>query len=181
MMGEDMLKFIMAVVTLMLSVVPVRAEVSYREEMQSLGSVAGQGLACNASKYHTFELLARAILITKASSDEEQAEGMRIYNEFKANAFISKIKDNMADCGDIAAAFDRQQIFKFTLYGDGTIKMPDGKIISPRRAYDATLVYKKEPGVREKYMDMYTKQMNKIQRDPAYQKALRERQLQEGF
>ena len=49
---------------------------SYIEEMQSLGAVAGQGLACQAQKYDTFELLARAIMVSKASSDAVQAEGM---------------------------------------------------------------------------------------------------------
>lgn len=155
--------------------------VSYIEEMQSLGAVSGQGLACEAKKYDTFELLARAIMISKASSDAEQEKGMQAYNEYKANAFISKMKDGFADCKNIANAFDKQGIFKATLYGNGTIKMPDGTIIKPRHAYDATLVYKKEPNARKKYIDMYQKQTKKIHSDPAYQKALRERQMQDGF
>ena len=162
--------------------VPVSAQkISYIEEMQSLGSVSGQGLACQASKYDTFELLARAIMISKAASDAEQAKGMEAYNEYKVNAFISKIKDGFYDCRSIANIFDKQEIFKATLYGNGTIKMPDGTIITPRHAYDATQVYKKEPGIRDKYIKLYTEQTRKIHNDPAYQKALRERQMQDGF
>lgn len=157
------------------------ADTGYIEEVQSLGAVSGQGLACDASKYHTFELLARAIMISKAPSDAEQAQGMRAYNEYKVNAFISKIKDGFAGCREIAAAFDRQKIFKSTLYGDGTIKMPDGKIVTPRQPYDATLVYEKDPGARQKYIDLYSKKIEKIHQDPAFKKALRERQMQEGF
>ena len=155
--------------------------VSYIEEMQSLGAVSGQGLACQAQRYDTFELLARAIMISKASSDTEQEQGMQAYNEYKVNAFISKMKDGFADCKNIASAFDKQAIFKATLYGDGTIKMPDGTIITPRHAYDATLVYKKDPNARKKYIEQYQKQMQKIHNDPAYQKALRERQMQDNL
>ncbi len=154
---------------------------SYIEEMQSLGAVAGQGLACQAQKYDTFELLARAIMVSKASSDAVQAEGMKAYNEYKANAFVSKMRDGFNDCSSIAAAFNEQPIFKAVLYGNGTIKMPDGKIITPRHEYDATLVYKKDPNARQKYIKRYQEQTKKIHNDPAYQKALRERQMQDGF
>ncbi len=156
-------------------------QISYIEEMQSLGAVSGQGLACQASKYDTFELLARAIMISKASSDAEQAKGMEAYNEYKVNAFISKVKDNFADCRSIADIFDKQTIFKATLYGNGTIKMPDGSIITPRHAYDATLVYKKDPQAREKYIKLYNEQIRKIHNNPVYQKALRDLQKKEGF
>ena len=91
-------------------------QISYVEEMQALGAVSGQGLACNASKYDTFELLARAIMISKASSDAEQEKGMKAYNEYKADAFISKMRDGFADCRSIAAAFDKQAIFSYNAY-----------------------------------------------------------------
>ena len=39
------------------------AQMSYLDEVRALGAVSGQGLACGASKYDSFELLARAILI----------------------------------------------------------------------------------------------------------------------
>ena len=157
-------------------------DVSYLEEVQSLGAVAGQGLACNASKYDSFELLARAIMVSKAPSDAAQAEGMKAYNEYKATAFISKMRDGLSGCAEINNAFNQQSIFKATLYGDGTIKMPDGKIITPRKPYDATLIYQKDPEMRQKYIDYYQKKMDKMHADPAYQKALRERMAQDnGF
>ena len=67
------------------------------------------------------------------------------------------------------------------LYGDGTIKMPDGSIVKPRQEYDPTQVHKKDDNARQKYLDMYYSQLQKTQRDPAFKKALRERQLKEGF
>ena len=156
-------------------------EPTYIEEMQSLGAVSGQGLACEASKYDTFELLARAILISKAKSDLQQSEGMQAFNEYKANAFVSKIKDGFAGCKAIAEAFDNQKIFKAVLYGDGSIKMPDGKIITPRHAYDATLVYQKDPKAKEKFIQIYQERNLKIHNDPNYQKALREKQAEENI
>lgn len=156
-------------------------KIGYVEEMQYLGAVAGQGLACNAEKYHTFELLARAILISKAKSDQQQEAGMRAYNEHKAGSFVSTIGSSLPDCADINESFNKQKIFKSTLYGDGTIKMFDGKIITPRHPYDATLVYKKDPNAREKYMEIYRKGKEKTQNDPVYQRALKEQQLKHGF
>ena len=177
-----MKKFLLLILsTLLCSQTAYADEPNYKEEVESLGFVSGQGLACQASKYDTYELLARAILVSKARSDAMQEEGMRAYNSAKAEAFISKIKDNFANCGEIADSFDQQKIFKMVLYGDGTIKMPDGKIIKPRQAYDVSFIYQKDPEARQKMIDMYKTQHEKIIKDPKYQKALRERQLEVGF
>ena len=46
-----------------------QAQMPYIEEVRALGAIAGQGLACGSSKYDTFEMLARAILLTKSPSD----------------------------------------------------------------------------------------------------------------
>ena len=126
---------------------PVQAQMPYLEEVKALGAVSGQGMACGASKYNTFELLARAILISKAPSDKMQSEAVYVYNEAKANAFISKQMDGFFECDAINRRFDSQDIFKATLYRDGTIKMPDGTLVTPRRPYDATLVYNKDVDV----------------------------------
>ena len=176
-----MKKFVLSTVAVFFAVTVNAAEPTYIEEVQSLGFVSGQGLACQASKYDTFEMLARAILVTKAKSDAMQEEGMRAYNDAKAEAFISKIRDNMSDCASIAASFDNQKIFKAVLYGDGSIKMPDGKTITPRQAYDPTFVYQKDPEARNKMIKMYQDAHNKIMQDPKYKQALRERQAKDGF
>lgn len=124
--------------------VSAQAQMPYMDEVKALGAVAGQGLACGSAKYDTFELLARAILVTKAPTDKLQSEAVYTYNEAKANAFISKQMDGFFECDAINRRFDRQEIFKATLYRDGSIKMPDGNIITPRKPYDATLVYNKD-------------------------------------
>ena len=118
-----------------------QAQMPYIDEMKALGSIAGKGLACGASKYNDFELLARAILITKAANDEQQAEGMNAYNEQKAGAYLAMRLDSYSECQEIKQTFDEQQIFYATLYADGTVKMPNGEILTPRQPYDASLVY----------------------------------------
>ena len=143
-----MKKIVLAVLVLLLNAATARSAEPYLEEVKALGIVSGQGLACGASKFDTFEMLARAILITKASSDRQQAEGMRVYNEAKADAYISKQMDGFFECAQINRRFDNQLIFRATLYADGTIKMPDGQIFTPRNPYDATLVYKKRANRR---------------------------------
>lgn len=96
-------------------------------------------------------------MITKASSDRQQAEGMRVYNEAKADAYISKQMDGFFECAQINRRFDNQLIFRATLYADGTIKMPDGQIFTPRNPYDATLVYKKGDNGRSEAERIYKK------------------------
>lgn len=136
---------------------------SYEEEMFLLGRVAGQGLACKSQKYHQFELLARAMIVSKAPNDEIQNKGMVEYNTGKANAFIEAEDSNFADCADILPSFENQPIFKNVLYSDGRIKMYDGTIITPRKPYNAAKLYVKD---REAF----------IKADAAYKKYLAQAQ-----
>lgn len=141
----------------MLNVPSVFAQerVTYIEEVKALGSVAGQGLVCNASKYDDFEMLARAILLTKAPSDSALQRGVRAYNEAKADAYISKRMDGGYLCGEIRERFDNQDIFQATLYEDGTIKMPNGQLLTPRRPYDASQIYRKDVNEQKRLKAIY--------------------------
>ena len=134
---------------------------SYIEEMKALGNVSGTGMACGASKFATFEMLARAILITKAASDKNQEEGMIAYNTAKADAFLAKQADGMYNCDELNARFNNQKIFKTKLYADGTIKMYDGKVFYPRHAYDATLLRDDENLNRYDAVKIYEKAKNR--------------------
>jgi len=143
---------------------PAQAQMSYEDEARALGIIAGQGLACGSSKYDTFELLARAIILTKSPNNSLQDKALKIFTEEKANIFIAKQLDNFADCPAIVNRFDEQDIFKATLYGDGTIKMPDGKIITPRIPYDATQIYDKDSNIRQRAASIYNKPKNNIKK-----------------
>lgn len=131
------------------------AQMPYLQEVKALGVISGQGLACGSSKYDTFELLARAILLTKAPSDRLRRDAVYAYSEAKADAYLSKQMDGFYECAQINRRFDAQEIFKAVLYADGTIKMPDGQILTPRQPYDATMIYKKDNKIRENAKAIY--------------------------
>ncbi len=133
------------------------ATMSYIDEMDALGIVSGTAMACGSPKYQTFEMLARAILITKAASDDMQEKGMIAYNSAKAKAFVTKQREHLYDCDEINDMFDKQKIFKTTLYRDGTIKMYDGRVFHPRQPYDANLLIEDEDENRADAIELYNK------------------------
>lgn len=140
-----------------------KAQVSYLEEMKTLGIVAGQGLACNSSKYDHFEMLARAIMLTKAPSQAALQDGVYAYNSAKADTFLAKRGDGGYLCGEILRMFDNQDIFNITLYEDGTLKMPDGQIITPKTPYDATKIYARDNKLRQSFDEVYQQSVDRVQ------------------
>lgn len=158
-----MFRLIVIFVLLMIAT-PAGAQMSYIDEARALGAVAGQGLACGSAKYDTFELLARAIILTKSPSDAMQDKALRVFTEEKADVFVAKQLDNFADCAKIVGQFDAQEIFKATLYGDGTIKMPDGQILTPRQPYDATLIYDKNSNVKQRADAIYNRDLSRVKK-----------------
>lgn len=142
---------------------PAFAQMPYLEEMQALGTVSGQGLACGASKYDHFEMLARAIMLTKASNNNMLQKGVYAYTEAKASVYRNKQMDGGYLCGEIASRFDEQEIFQMSLYEDGTIKMPDGNIITPKMPYDAKQIYRKDDKLKDNLKSIYDGASNKAQ------------------
>lgn len=158
------MKKILFVLALLSIATPTKAQMSYEEEARALGIVAGQGLACGSSKYDTFELLARAIILTKSPSDAQQNKALKIFTEEKADVFVTQQLNNFADCQNVVKRFDAQDIFNATLYGDGTIKMPDGQILTPRVPYDATMIYDRKSNVRQRASAIYGKDKSHIKK-----------------
>lgn len=141
------------------------APITYEEEMYALGAVSGQGLACKSSKYHQFELLARAIVVGKAPNAAVQEAGLRQYAAGKATTFMDVEDSNFAECSTIIQGFDNQPIFKSVLYSDGRLKLPDGTIITPRKPYDATKLYQKDREAFIKMDAMYKKSLADVQKN----------------
>ncbi len=131
------------------------AQIPYLEEVKALGIISGQGMACGAAKHATFEMLARAILITKSPSQDMLDQAAYTYNEAKANTYLSKQMDGYYQCELINRRFNNQDIFKITLYADGTLKMPDGNILTPRQPYDASALYKADRQIEIKAQAIY--------------------------
>ena len=140
-------------------------DLTYLEEMQQLGYIAGQGLACRARKYQKYELLARALLVTKSPNDKLQQQAMRTYNEAKIDAMSTIFDNDYAGCDQIVYSFNRQKIFQSTLYADGKIKLYDGTILKPRKLYDAASLYKNDPKVYDKALASYKKALANAQKN----------------
>lgn len=114
----------------------VFAQVSYLDEAKQLGSIAGQGMACNASKSRTFDMLSHAIILSKASNETVRDSALKAFIEEKVRAYqLTK-----TECPEVLRTFDNQQIFQIKLYQDGTLQMPDGAIITPKIPYDASQI-----------------------------------------
>ena len=135
------------------------------EEMQQLGDVAGQGLGCRAKKYQKYELLARAILVAKAPDDKTQKQGMITYNSAKVDAFSSILANNYDGCETIVRNFNQQKIFQSILYADGKIKLFDGTLLTPRKLYDASSLYKADPQIYDKAVAAYKKALANAQKN----------------
>lgn len=169
------MKFIAVILAVVFTVYfPAGAVAAYLEDVRTLGYVSGEGLACGAERYPSYELIARAYLVTKARSDDEQAEGMLEYNKAKATAFIEKRGGNYFGCDEVNYRFDKQKIFKSKLYKDGTIRLPDGKIIKPRHRYDAQQLYDRDGNERAQmnayYDSIMQKKKKQAQKEGIYQK-----------
>ena len=145
------------------NVQPLCAQVSYVEEAKTLGIVAGQGLACQSSKYDQFEMLARAIILTKAPNSNALQDGLYAYNSAKADTFLAKRRDGGYLCGEILRMFDNQDIYNIVLYEDGTLKMPDGQIITPKTPYDATKIYAVDNNLQQDLNEVYQTSVDKVQ------------------
>jgi len=137
------------------------AKASYIEDVQSLGYVSGEGLACGAKRYKSYELIARAFMVSSAKSDKEQTQGMYAYNSAKAEAYLSRKHSGLLGCDEIIQRFNKQKIFNTKVYKNGTLKMPDGKIIKPRQKYDPNLLYDKNSNEREKLNEYFDKLVSK--------------------
>lgn len=111
------------------------------EEVKALGAIGGQGMACGSTRYATYEMLARAIMLTKAPNVEIMNQGIYAYSEAKADAYISKQLDGFTNARRLSAALTIRKSSTSRSKADGSLKMPDGKIIKPFRPYDASQIY----------------------------------------
>ena len=159
-----MVKYVKTLVFILFITSSAHANNNYIEDVKNLGYVAGEGLACGASRYPSYELVARAFLVSSARSDSEQAEGMYEYNNAKATAYINKRRDGLFNCNEINSRFNNQKIFSSKLYKNGTLKLPDGKVVKPRQKYNPNYLYDRTENEREKLNAFYNKIMLKRQK-----------------
>ena len=103
-------------------------------DAEQLGMTAGLALACGSDKkLEDFELIAARLLANQSPTEEMEKQQIRIYAQAKWEAMLRQKKGNPADCKDILEHFDELPLFDSIVYGDGSVKLPDGAWSKPLR------------------------------------------------
>ena len=102
---------------------------------EQLGISAGVALACqvDTDQLKNYEMIASRIIVNPLKTDKEEKEALNIYAKAKLKAFQEQKKKSLMRCSEVLKRFEKQDIFKSVVYRDGTIKMPNGKVIKPQR------------------------------------------------
>ncbi|MDR2901761.1 MAG: hypothetical protein LBU87_01445 [Lactobacillales bacterium] len=108
-------------------------------EAQQLGITAGLAQACNAGgKLDDFELIASRIIANQALTQKEEMDGYRAFATSKLQALREHKDSPKLTCGEVLDDFGRLPIFKSVVYADGSVKMPDGTMLRPKRPVTQT-------------------------------------------
>ena len=100
-------------------------------EAQQLGTWAGIALACNAgNRLDDFELIASRIIGNQATSDEERTTAFKEYASEKLRTYKLQKSKPASSCTQVLEHFDKLPIFRSVVYPDGSVKLPDGKVLS---------------------------------------------------
>ena len=124
-------------VILLIAMMPIRVSaqnIRTMSDAEQLGMTAGLALACGADKkLEDFELIASRILANQSPSEELEKKEIRVYAQAKWEAMMRQKKGNPSDCQDILEHFNHLPLFNSTVYGDGSVKLPDGAWSKPLR------------------------------------------------
>ena len=103
-------------------------------EEEQLGTTAGLALACGSEKkLEDFELISSRLIANNAATEEEEKQKIRVYMQAKWNALQQQKGGSGISCSEILSHFDALPLFDSIVYGDGSVKLPDGKWSRPKR------------------------------------------------
>ncbi|MGN1090959.1 MAG: hypothetical protein ACI4RJ_00500 [Alphaproteobacteria bacterium] len=106
-------------------------------DAQQLGSMAGLALACNAgSRLDDFQLIASYILANTHPTEEKRNKAFSQFAAEKLRTYNLQKQHPIEDCPTILNRFYNLPIFEVTIYKDGSVKFPDGKILKAPTAQD---------------------------------------------
>lgn len=101
-------------------------------EAEQLGTMAGVALACNAgSRLDDYELISSYIIANKAPDATARKKLFKEYAAAKLRSYNLQKDITKTPCPEVLEHFYALPIFGAVIYKDGTIKMPDGKILKP--------------------------------------------------
>lgn len=102
-------------------------------DAQQLGAMAGLALACNAgNRLDDFELISSYIIANESETVAIRNRRFRQYAEEKLRTYNTQKATPKEECPSILQRFYNLPIFQSTIYADGTVKFPDGKILKPK-------------------------------------------------
>ena len=115
-------------------------------ETEQLGISAGVALACHADQEQlkNYEMIASRIISNPLKTVAAEKEALRLYAQAKLKAYTEHKKQKLMNCNEVLSRFESQEIFKSVIYRDGTIKMPNGKVIKPERPLKTKKTSKKK-------------------------------------
>ena len=103
-------------------------------DAEQLGMTAGLAMACGADKkLEDFDLIAGRFLANQSPTEEIEKQQARVYAQAKWDALQQQKKGNLSDCKEILQRFNELPLFNSIVYGDGSIKLPDGNWSKPLR------------------------------------------------
>ena len=103
-------------------------------EEEQLGTLAGAALACGSKqKLEDFELICSRLIANKTASEIEEKRRIRIYMEAKWQALQQQKNGSGVSCSEVLEHFNNLPLFDSTVYGDGSVQLPDGKWSRPIR------------------------------------------------
>lgn len=106
-------------------------------DAQQLGSMAGLALACNAGqRLDDFQLIASYILANTYPLPEKRSKAFQQFAEEKLRTYNLQKQRPIEDCPTILNRFYNLPIFEVTIYKDGSVKFPDGKILKAPTGQD---------------------------------------------
>lgn len=115
-------------------------------ETEQLGISAGVALACDVDEEQlkNYEMIASRIISNPLKTDAAEKAALRLYAQAKLKALTEQKKQKLMNCNEVLSRFESQEIFKSVIYRDGTIKMPNGKVIKPERPLKTKKTSKKK-------------------------------------
>lgn len=109
-------------------------------EIDKLAITAGAAQACGADrdKMTTYEMIVSRILVNPTRSTQAEQAVLTAYARKKLQTYQEQKSSPEIDCYEVLDRFNSMPLFRSTVYRDGTLKLPDGKIIKPVRPVQPT-------------------------------------------
>ncbi len=115
-------------------------------DAQQLGAMAGLALACNAgSRLDDFQLIASYIIANENPTESKRHKAFKAFAAEKLRTYNLQKDNPQEDCPAILKRFYNVDIFNCTVFANGDVKFPDGKILKA-----PTKEQKKKAAAREK-------------------------------